>query len=74
MPPWAAGKSAKEYRATMGRKPVGGIFSVGVEEAYRWKDSVQSEAEVRIWAAEALPTASGPGSPSSPAHCTIAAG
>ncbi len=54
MPPWAAGKSAKEYRATMGRKPVGGIFSVGVEEAYRWKDSVQSEAEVRIWAADSI--------------------
>jgi hypothetical protein len=54
MPPWAAGKSAKEYRATMGRKPLGGIFSVGVEEAYRWKDSVQSEAEVRIWVAEGI--------------------
>ena len=54
MPPWAAGKSAKEYRATMGRKPIGGIFSVGVEEAYRWKDSVQSEAEVRIWVADGI--------------------
>jgi hypothetical protein len=54
MPPWAAGKSAKEYRATMGRKPVGGIFSVGVEEAYRWKDSVQGEAEVRIWVADGI--------------------
>jgi hypothetical protein len=49
MPPWANGKAAKEYRAVMGNKAVGGIFSVGVEEAYRWKDSVQSEAEVRIW-------------------------
>ena len=28
----------------MGRKPIVGIFSVGVEEPYRWKDSVQSEA------------------------------
>jgi hypothetical protein len=54
MPPWANGKAAKEYRATMGRKPVGGIFSVGVEEAYRWKDSVQSEAEVRIWFADGV--------------------
>jgi hypothetical protein len=54
IPPWANGKSAKEYRATMGRKPVGGIFSVGVEEAYRWKDSVQSEAEVRIWFADGV--------------------
>ena len=28
------------------------IFSVGLEEPYRWKDSVQSDAEVRIWVAE----------------------
>ena len=54
MPPWANGKAAKEYRAAMGRKPVGGIFSVGVEEAYRWKDSVQSEAEIRIWVADGV--------------------
>ena len=54
MPPWANGKNAKEYRATMGNKPVGGIFSVGVEEAYRWKDSVQSEAEIRIWVADGV--------------------
>lgn len=52
MAPWANGKSAKEYRATLGRKPIGGIFSVGVEEPYRWKDSVQSAAEIRIWVAE----------------------
>ena len=38
----------------MGNKPVGGIFSMGVEEAYRWKDSVQSEAEVRIWFADGV--------------------
>ena len=38
----------------MGRKPIGGIFSVGVEEAYRWKDSVQSEAEIRIWVADGV--------------------
>jgi hypothetical protein len=54
MPPWANGKAAKEYRAVMGGKPVGGIFSMGVEEAYRWKDSVQSEAEVRIWFADGV--------------------
>jgi hypothetical protein len=50
--PLANGKNGKEYRATMGRKAIGGIFSVGVEEPYRWKDSVQSEAEIRIWVAE----------------------
>lgn len=53
-PLWANGKNAKEYRATMGRKPVGGIFSVGVEEAYRWKDSVQNAAEVRLWAIDGI--------------------
>ena len=52
MTPLANGKNGKEYRATMGRKAIGGIFSVGVEEPYRWKDSVQSEAEIRIWVAE----------------------
>jgi hypothetical protein len=31
-----------------------GLFSVGVEEAYRWKDSVQSGDEIRLWAADLL--------------------
>ncbi|MEO8371169.1 MAG: alpha-amylase family protein, partial [Candidatus Solibacter sp.] len=48
-PPWANGKNGKEYRSTMGAKPIGGIFSVGVEEPYRWKDSVQSGPEIRLW-------------------------
>lgn len=52
MPPWSNGKNGKEYRSTMGRKPIVGIFSVGLEEPYRWKDSVQSEAEIRLWVAE----------------------
>ncbi len=56
-PPWSSGRRAKEYRAVMGRRPVGGIFSVGVEEPHRWKDSVQSEPEIRLWVADA--TASG---------------
>jgi hypothetical protein len=38
----------------MGRKPIVGIFSVGVEEPYRWKDSVQSEAEIRLWVADGV--------------------
>ena len=53
-PPWASGKDAKEYRATLGRKPIVGIFSVGLEGPYRWKDSVQSDAEIGIWVAEAI--------------------
>jgi len=52
-PPWANGRRAKEFRAVMGRKPVAGIFSVGLEEPYRWKDSVQSDPEVRLWVADA---------------------
>jgi hypothetical protein len=51
-PPWSNGRRAKEYRSVMGRKPIGGIFSVGLEENYRWKDSVQSEPEIRLWVAE----------------------
>lgn len=50
--PWSNGKVAKELRASIGMKPMGGIFSVGVEEKYRWKDSVQSDEEIRIWVAE----------------------
>jgi hypothetical protein len=50
--PWANGKNAKEFRAALGGKPAVGIFSVGLEEPYRWKDSVQSEAEIRLWATE----------------------
>ena len=52
MAPWAIGMNAKEYRATLGRKPVAGLFSVGVEEPYRWKDSVQSADEIRLWVAD----------------------
>lgn len=52
--PWTNGKNGKEYRAVMGRKPIVGIFSVGVEEPYRWKDSVQTEAELRLWVADGV--------------------
>src|SRR4051812_10912929 len=54
MPPWANGRNAKEFRATMGRKPIVGIFSVGLEEPYRWKDSVQNAAEIRLWAIDGI--------------------
>ena len=50
--PWSNGKGAKELRSTLGMKPLIGIFSVGVEEEFRWKDSVQSDAEIRIWVAQ----------------------
>lgn len=54
MPPWANGKNGKEYGATMGRKAIVGIFSMGLEEPYRWKDSVQSGDEIRLWVADGV--------------------
>lgn len=54
MPPWANGKNGKEYGATMENKAIGGIVSVGVEEAYRWKDSVQNGDEIRLWMADGV--------------------
>jgi len=38
----------------MGRKPIVGIFSVGLEEPYRWKDSVQNPEEIRLWAIDGI--------------------
>jgi hypothetical protein len=52
--PWLMGKTAKEYRATMGDKPVVGLFGVGLEDPHRWKDSVTSNAEIRIWVLDAI--------------------
>jgi hypothetical protein len=57
---WNAGRYTKELRSFMDGKPTGHIISVGVEEEYRWKDSVQSEAEIRIWAAGAIAHGSRP--------------
>jgi hypothetical protein len=54
MAPWANGKNGKEYRATMGQKAIAGIFSVGLEDQYRWKDSVQSADELRLWVADGI--------------------
>lgn len=54
MAPWANGKNGKEYRATMGRKAIAGMFSVGLEDKNRWKDSVQSADETRLWAADGI--------------------
>lgn len=54
MPPWTNGKNAKEYRATLGAKPVAGIFSVGLEDENRWKDSVQNGDEIRLWVVDGI--------------------
>lgn len=55
IPSWNNGKGAKELRAGgMGVKPLIGIFSVGLEDSPRWKDSVNTEAELRVWAANGV--------------------
>src|SRR5262249_26846668 len=48
------GRTGRGSRARVGGKPIGGIFSVGVEERYRWKDSVQSPAEFRLFVADGV--------------------
>jgi Hypothetical glycosyl hydrolase 6 len=74
MPPWVNGKAAKEYRAVMGSKPVGGIFSMGVEEAYRWKDSVRARLRSASGSPTASPTDCALGLPSSRERSAIGAG
>jgi hypothetical protein len=54
MPLWTNGKNGKEFRAVMGKKPIGGIFSMGLEGSYRWKDSVQTDEELRLWVADGV--------------------
>ncbi len=54
MPPWTNGKNGKEYRATMGNKAIAGIFSVGIDDEHRWKDSVQNGSEIRLWVADGV--------------------
>jgi hypothetical protein len=52
--PWQNGKFAKDSRAISGSKPIVGIFSVGFEAPYRWKDSTQNPNEVRLWAVDGI--------------------
>ena len=54
VPPWQNGKYAKDARATAGSKPIVGLFSVGLEAPYRWKDSVQNPNEIRVWAVDGI--------------------
>ncbi|MEO1017503.1 MAG: alpha-amylase family protein [Pseudomonadota bacterium] len=53
-PHWSAGRNAKRMRGAMGDRPIGGLSSVGLEEAHRWKDSVQNPAEMHLWVADGL--------------------
>jgi len=52
--PWQNGKFAKEARSISGSKPIVGLFSVGYEAPYRWKDSTQNPHEVRLWAVDGI--------------------
>ena len=54
MAPWAAGMSAKEYRATMGMKPLAGLTCVGIDDNNRWKDSVTNGDEIRMWMVDGI--------------------
>ncbi len=54
MAPWAAGMSAKEYRATMGMKPLAGLTCVGIDDNNRWKDSVTNGEEIRMWLVDGI--------------------
>jgi hypothetical protein len=53
-PAWQNGKFAKDARSTFGAKPIVGLFSVGLEAPYRWKDSVQNPSEIRMWAVDGI--------------------
>jgi hypothetical protein len=53
-PAWQNGRFAKEARATAGARPAVGLFSVGLEAPYRWKDSVQNPHEIRMWAVDGI--------------------
>ncbi|OZM82100.1 alpha-amylase family protein [Pseudonocardia sp. MH-G8] len=53
--PWAAGRNAKRSRGAFRDRPVGLISSVGPEHpGHRWKDSVASPAEIRMWIADGV--------------------
>jgi hypothetical protein len=53
-PAWQMGRDAKQARSTFGMKPMVGMFGVGLEAAYRWKDSVQPASETCLWAVDGI--------------------
>jgi hypothetical protein len=53
-PVWQNGRFAKAARSTFGAKPIVGLFGVGLEAPYRWKDSVQNPNEIRVWAVDGI--------------------
>jgi hypothetical protein len=53
-PCWINGRNGKEYRAAAGLKPVVGIFAIGRDSQYRWKDAVQQSDEIRTFAHDGI--------------------
>jgi hypothetical protein len=54
-PVYLSGKRGKEVRSFLGGKPGGLTFNVGYSSVpNHWKDAVKSEAELRIWALDAV--------------------
>ena len=54
IPVWSAGRDGKRMRGIMGDKPIGLVTSTSVEEKWRWKDSVQSPEEIRMWMTDGM--------------------
>ncbi len=54
VPIWSAGRDGKRMRGVMGNKPIGLVTSTSIEEKWRWKDSVQSPEEIRMWMIDGL--------------------
>ncbi|MEQ1768247.1 MAG: beta-galactosidase trimerization domain-containing protein [Devosia sp.] len=54
VPIWSAGRDGKRMRGVMGNKPIGLVTSTSIEEKWRWKDSVQSPEEIRMWMTDGL--------------------
>jgi hypothetical protein len=46
---WSAGRAGKRMRAGFPERPGVLITSMGLEEEYRWKDSVQTGDEIELW-------------------------
>ncbi len=46
---WSAGRNGKRIRASFPDRPVVLITSIGLEEEYRWKDSVNTPEEMQLW-------------------------
>ncbi|MCX7819849.1 MAG: beta-galactosidase trimerization domain-containing protein [Kiritimatiellae bacterium] len=53
-PVWVIGIAAKEFRAVLGRKPLGAGFAFGPQSQYRWIDSTHGPAEITAWFVDAV--------------------